>query len=188
MRYSGCSTTSRAGTPTAIAPAGTASRTTAPAPTIGAVADRDAVEHLRAGANPGAVADARCRPSGGCCSITGESVAGSRDRRRSGSVGGDQRVPRRSSRRLAENTSQLNPMLAPSASVDVAVLARQDRVAADEHAAADANARVGRRPSRRAGSCRRSRRCRRCGSCADAAGRRSGRRRRCGRSCRAASG
>ena len=53
-------------------------------------------------------------------------------------VGGEQRVRVRSRTRLAEKISQLNPMLAPSSSVDVAVLARQDGVAADEHAAADA--------------------------------------------------
>ncbi len=57
--------------------------------------------------------------------------------------------------RLAENISQLKPMLAPSPRLDVAVLARQDGVAADEHAVADRDAAVGRLPWHRAGSCRR---------------------------------
>ena len=80
--------------------------------------------------------------------------------------------------RLAENTSQLKPMLAPSAISMSPFLQERIAVAPDEHAAPDPDAGVGRSPWRRAGSCRRSRRCRRCESCADGAGRRSARTRR----------
>ena len=103
----------------------------------------DAVEDLRARAEPRAGADRRRR-------VDRARLLEHRPRRIAEvviaadhvAVRRDQRVARRSRTRLAEKTSQLKPMLAPSSSVDVAVLARQDRVAADEHAVADRDAAI----------------------------------------------
>ena len=178
--------TTRAGMPTAIARAATLSRTTAPAPMTAPSPIVDAVEDLRARAQPGAVADRdagrRARLLEHRLRRIGEVVVAADDV----AVRGHQRVARRCVTRLAENTSQLKPMFAPSPSSMSPFL--HDRIVLRPMNTplpiAMPRLRLALRVEQAVVVDRR--RCRRCGSCADGAARRSGRRRRCARRRRAA--
>ena len=108
--------TTRAGTPTAIAPGGHVVAHDGAGADDRAVADRDAVENLGAGADPRAVADG---DAGRVARLLehrlrriGEIVVAADDV----AVRRHQHALRRCVTRLAENTSQLKPRLAPSAS------------------------------------------------------------------------
>ena len=75
----------------------------------------DAVEHLRAGADPGAVADRHACRGSRLLQHRRSTDPRSRGRRRSGTRRRPSARSGRSTTRLAENSSQLKPMLAPSA-------------------------------------------------------------------------
>ena len=124
-------------------PAGTSSRTTAPAPTTARSPDADAVEDLGARADPRAVTDRSTPDDLRPCSRTGcdgirEIVIAADDV----GVGRHQRIagPMRDAARGEHLAVEAD--VRAVAKLDVAVLARQDRVAADEDAVADADAAI----------------------------------------------
>ena len=151
----------------------------------GVGANVDAVQYLRARAKPRAVADGDAGRFARLLEHRTRGIAEVVIAADQVAVRGDQRVAPDPHAARRENLA-IEADVGAIGQLDVAVLAREDRVPADEHAAPDADAGVRRLPSRRSGSCRRSRRCRRCESCADDAARRSARRRRCARTSRAA--
>ena len=134
---------SRAGIPTAVAPAGTAFADDGARADDGAVADRDAIQDLRACAQPDADADVDPRrparlvqhrlPVIGEVVIAADQVRVRRDER----VGTDAHAA--GGKQLA-----IEPDVRAVLDLDVAVLAGQDRVAADEDAGPDLDAAVGR--------------------------------------------
>ena len=123
--------TTLAGTPTAMARGGTSAVTTAPAPTMASAPIVDAVEHLRAGAQPGPGAH---RHAGGAAPLLEHRPAGvlpvvvAAD---DVAVGRQQRARAQLDARRRENLA-VEADVGALAEHDVAVLARQDRVAADE--------------------------------------------------------
>ena len=132
----------RAGMPTAMAPSGTASRTSARGADHRTIADRHAVEDLGARAQPCAGADPHARRGPRLLEDrarrVGEVVIAADDV----AIRGEQGVaadPDLAGREDLTVEADVRAVF----EIDVAVLARQDGVAADEHTAADRDAAVG---------------------------------------------